>query len=750
MEVEHDIPNLNPRRALISNFDNFEKILKNANIDILLDMYPRTYLPLQTILYHFDNDIEKGFEKLGKNQGLFPDYKDNLIEFDFNYYNVNTKYIHVLYNSEEIKVLDCTFIAAELGFNPISFSNKEMMNYCKQNKLDGFINLKESVNTSSTCYSNMCPVLYLLNRKYSDDKEILSKVKMLGMIDTITPKQKKLNLKDINKLLNLLFCRVYQIIEKREGEFNFDIYGNLYGNMIVSTKNLNLVYYQDYYKLLNLDHTNLKNPCVIDYIKEEIQPEQTDLSILTTNKNIHKTDQDFFDSDENDMEFYLSDKIYDYAFTKLAKKLNVNPYIYSHYHLFSQFPQYKTYTIDLLNNYTIQTIISHLELQIFNDLYTHYKFFRKGDVAINKVNINSVNIQYIFSTKSFLIKKIFTIFSRKKWDEVISILMLKHIDKGINNLFNADHFYHTIVNEKYTKARFLYDDLVKDIIQYQRQQNINLPTIDYNFLKQLLKISKNLPLQEYLSKMLLTIYDKYKEFITNKDKNLMFVDMYAFLAVDDIAAFFMDVAKHLNQSPSLINHYVDITNMDPFKNYKTIKIEGEPTAGLINWFNDLKISILTFIFTNQLATYYKLDKGKFLTMIVEQLIKQQQFQDSLDDVNIDWYDFLINPNFDINSVINIINQIYNNNIMLPYIYEELKIHLSPSRTIEVLDKVRNDNLFEIYIDYLNGDITLDKLKQIIYVEEEHTEEDEGKKNKKKKKKKSKSKSSSTYSLEESI
>src|SRR5438445_3342615 len=186
----------------------------------------------------------------------------------------------VLYNDKRLKLLDVTELSIQLGFNPLYFhfnnqlyevDEQVIYEYCDKNNLDGYINLNKpskysDYNNECFLYQNnnelytLCPTVYLLNnQKYG-----VNLLKMISVI-TLTKNKNYLDLNELHKLRNVLFCTMSHLIEiiddvktkaiisyhilsfhdEKNNEYNFTI--------IYNAKN--------YLDALVINYTNINDTC---------------------------------------------------------------------------------------------------------------------------------------------------------------------------------------------------------------------------------------------------------------------------------------------------------------------------------------------------------------------------------------------------------------------------------------------------------------------------------------------------------
>ncbi len=714
MQVE--LPNLNPLHVLVYNQKEFEDKLNEMDANELLDLCPRYKLPNQTLLYHFSDTLDKNFKYFGSKKRLILDYT-GLKEFHFDFYEYRqANYIHLVYNDEEINILDLSFISVEMGFDiGVYLDNHTLNQYCKKHQLNGFIKLKESADYHIECYrfenKNFCPVLYLRQFEH---------IKMLGEIDTIK-KEKHLTESHVLNLINVLFCNIVQLLFETDKPVILELTNQLYGKTIESNYTLD-IYQGMYYNLLVLSFITPSTPCH-EYIEEELE-----YDVVETVKNIHYAQESFYGMDETLLQYYLSDPIYRHVLSLLAPNINLQPFSYSHYDLITKIPGYEGYTLDVILKHGARAVIQYLERDIIKNLYQYYKKSEKG----HDITLNTVNVDYIPSTFNFIIEKVFDRLTDKN---LVPILELKVIDKQIKRLFNADDLYHLIVPKKYTKAKLLYNDLVNDIINYKRS-DLDLPTITYEYIKWLHQFTENKHLLDFLNQMSQYIYDLYKGFI-REDSGILLTTLVEYLNIENIILFIDGLAKELKISKSLLYHFYDFVQEKEFKYF----LNEDPVPNL---FDNLKIALLTSVFKKELKKVYDVKDKEFFEGMIDKLISQPESQTLLNDETFDWYNFYNKHTIDIDYIDQLLNKLYPNDVMLNIIYNHYNTPLTTKRLTSLLP-LMNQNLFQIYA---KSELSDEKLRLLVHIDEEPEEEE--KKEKTSKKKKSKRKDSKSSSGTESI
>src|SRR4029078_9226597 len=506
MEVE--LPNLNPLNVLVYDIKAFEDKINEVDSVEVLDLCPRYKLTGPTLMYHFSEEEDKNFKHFGSKTKSILNYK-GLTDFYFNFNDyIDYNFIHVLYNNDELNVLDLSFISAEIGVDiGVYFDNNTLNKYCVKHKLDGFIKLKRSVSYNIQCYTvdstNFCPVLYCKD---------FTKIKMLGMIDT-KKKDKYLDYEQISTLINILFCNIVKLIRtETDKAVSLTLTDQLFGKMIDTNYDLTDIYRGMYYNSFRLSFINLVNHCH-DYLHEDLSYDHLPTDYLSTLKPIHYQSEPFYDKNDKLMTYYISDMLYRYILGLMAEDLKLQSFTYSHYDLFTSIPGYEGYTLEAIKNNGALSIIQYLEKDIINRLYQFYKQSEKS----YQITLNKINIEYIPSTNNFIIKIIFDYLNKKPLSIAIKILSLSEVDKNIKNFFNADHMYHMIVNKKYNKVKLLYNDLTKDITNYLKNtNNIDLPSISYEYIKWLYRLTEEKKLTNFLQKMSQYLYDLYKGFIKDE------------------------------------------------------------------------------------------------------------------------------------------------------------------------------------------------------------------------------------------
>lgn len=724
--MEND--NLNKQYALLGyNIDIVKDVIVKMTDNKLLSMLPTTTIPKNTLFHYYDklskSDIDKLTLNLGEKQIV--NEEETILPYHYQYTNVTNKQNVdiILFNDKSLKLLDVTQISIELGFNPLYFYFNNILyktdedviyDYCKHKKLDGYINLNEPlsyVDTNNNCplfvhhndITTLCPTIYLLNYKNYG----VTNLNTLGVINLLTKNKSYLDIHQVNKLYNQLFCNISNLIEiisdvKTSPNINNHILSFIHDNQEYDFtkiyKNKNIL------DSLQVDYSNLNDFCEFDCCGQDMN------EIKNLNLPINKVDI-FVDYPINTNK---SADLFKNILNVVSQKHDINDFLLNNYEEIAKIQDYHNLLIYINQAKSIEDIkriIGDLEKHIVNKIYTNYKASNKG----YKGNINFINLQYIPITYKYLINKIMGELEQLDIQEVINIIKNDN-NKNINKYFNIDTFFIDIAYHLYNKPSKLVQDLLNDITTYK-----NGPIINLSYLKTIIKLDDNDELKNKLKQINLEIYDVYKSFIKG---DILFDVLYQFLDVDTIYNYLLSFANKNNLNISLVMYYYDISkqkDMDDY-NLQTLK-----TLKNVDEFEEQLNNIKTFIIVNRtlqvLVKQLNLNPDKpqvknFLMVNIERIIDQY-----LNNINSDLSQFVTNNESQFNVLFNEdlnVNNIYQellnyntNEVMLDYIYKQLKVELINKN--KILKLVKNKNLFDIYLQYLRNEVTKSDLEKAVFV-----------------------------------
>jgi len=769
MEMQNTVINLNPKYMMtLYDIDLMKKTIENMDIKEILKNCPIQTLSKNTLLYHASrSDDYKSL--LGKS----PENKDNdFNEYYFNFLNHYQEIMkdrqsvcEVLWNNEELKLLDLTRITVELGFNPImnnfnEVSMKLLNTYCKKNKIDGIVSFDITYATSDNIQENESNYHYIKDNTAIPISPIVyitydggNKLKNLGAIQ-LKNKREYLTKKEINKLHNILFCNIQKIItygQKINATMNIIINNYSYQIEIIDNKkkeNIDLIF--DIKKkylldLLVLNNSNLTEECDFIFPSNKLMDELTSLSEI---KNVEITYNVELDDDFND-------NVFNILLTNIAINNDINPFIYVNYDKLDNIDYLKIYTYDLINSYyhTMEDI-KRLILNVEKLIITKLNFFDKNST------VNFVNLEYIPDSYNYIKNKILNELNDLPLEEALLIIEGIEKNKNVNKYFDTYQLYHSIIYKKYDKPKKLYQSLLNDLTNYK-----NLPNIDLKWLKLLSKLSDVESQKQYtdfIKNIKLNIYDVYKEYIKGK---LMFYELYNFLGIDALHNYMVNFSQLNNLNTNIILYYNIITKDNKYSITNLIKelkkTDLTDIEFLQQWFEKIKMYIIVSKFYEYIINYYNLNKtdnvDEFINNAIEELINidldsNNSYIKYLLTGNINWID----PIFNFKILIQLFESEYNNEKMLNKIYDLLNITLNNKNLNKVLLLTNNKNLLRIYLQYLNNDISKNDLSNAVFssIVDDYKEskkkisdnEDSDNESKKKSKKSKKKKDEGTESM----
>lgn len=742
MEVDIDVNNLNPKYQLLGYDMNLVKqSVNNLSTEELLSLIPTTNMEKNTLLYTIVNEDQNIGEALTSDNNVIKcSYH---IDFNSNVDNI----VGVVVNTDELKLLDVSQLSAEIGFNPLNYIFKgneqqidedELFSFCKKNKYDGYIKLEENNVNNNNCYiqlkngktSNLCPVVYLIHYK----KMGIRKTLLLGKID-LYKKNNKLSVQDIYTLHTLLLCNISNLYEINN---DIKVIPTITDGKLILSYNPNQDYditrpYEDnkeydinnaytnkgILNILHLNYINLTDECELEinypiYDDNHVSTRQN-VDIYSTNKFISSVSNDLMNK----------------AIEIFSVNNKLNPMLINNYELISTIPGYESLLSQVNNAESldkIKRIFMHLEETIVQHINYHYR----NSVDGYKSTVNFINIQYIKTTYQYLISKVMAQITSKPIEEIISIITNDKYDKKnkVYKFFNVDMLMIQIGYDHYYNHKKLYQGLFDDIASYK-----STPIVKLKFLKFLNQLDDNTYYNNLIQTITTSIYDYYKNFLLG---NISLNELEKFMSINEVYNFIYYFAEKYNINASLLLYYDQILSLPMMSKFNVKDIYNMSLETFISDLNRLKLYILVTKYVTTLVDYYKLSMDKkevsFFTENVEKYLTT--IMDKM-DTNINYYDFL-NSNVS-DDIIRYIINLNTNDVMIDYLYNMFHLPMENKNAVKKL--VRNKKLYNLFIQYLQGNITRTELKNIIYfkpVEEKeiHNEEEKTQKTRRKDEEKS--------------
>lgn len=753
MEIESIIDNtlsndnLHPKYKLIGN--DISVFKENVN-----SMAPKELFKLIPTVTINTNAIFYSNDKLDKKDeiGSLPPAKEDVYKytFDINLPDSKKDVVHVYYNKKDIKVLDFTEVSVVTGFNILHFNlngdtfdieEKVLYEYCKRNKLDGYITLDVS-NKNKNCYVQVeydenvtvCPVVNLVNVDgYGIDKIVL--VGLIGL-----DRKKALSYEELLKLNNLLFCNMNTL-------FNVNI--NIKTIPSITTNNLyHTVHFtyndkeyslDDIYKnkniltILDLNYTNLEDECGFQFYDDNMTEEEID--VLPQNV-------DLFTNKKIDVS--VADKLVDAIFTVIATQNDIDPFLMNNYAVLGEIDGYEN-LVQLVEDAKsidrIKEVFTYLEKDIVTKIKDNYE----------KSDINFGNLEFLPSTYQYIISNVTSAVLKNDIEEVINIINGVELKQyNFMKYFKADLLLIDIGYKKYNTYKKLYQGLLDDVTKYQKN-----PSIDLELIKYLSKINEDGRYKELKNVVYPDIYDGYKQFIKG---NITFDKLYNFLGVDNIYNYIYYFANNNDIQPNILLLYNDIINLPMMKGIKK-NIYQMSMESFKEYLDDMIIDMFIAKIVTDVAKDLKLDISlgnvkRFLNEVVKKYV-DEQIQNSNSEINAmiknpntDFYAFLT-KDINTNDIIKYLSAINSNDVMLDKIYDYLGLKIKNKD--DVLKLLRNKNLYNIFLSHLQHQISKDELKKQVYFtfeEEKKPRRSSNSKREKEQKKTKKSKEPTEEELEE--
>lgn len=699
MEIELN-NNLHPKYTLIGNdVELMKKFVSNISVSEMLPLIPKITINKNAIFYSnsLSSDEVIGSSPVTK--------KFKKFTFDVDLAENKKEITHIYYSKEEIQVLDFTQITAVLGFNVLSFfvegelfqiDDNVILDYCRNNQADGYITL-EPHRRYANCYSDgktgnsVCPTIYLRNKG-------LNSLTLLGMIHL--ERKKELTYDELLQLNDLLFCSINNLFDisiniKTEPIITHGMYHTvkyMYNNKEYDIKKI--LKNKGMLSILDLSYVNLGDGCTFqfyDNIEEIIADPLNDKYDIVTGKEIDSG---------------VADKLVEVIFKNIAKEYNINPFLLNHYTDIAEIDGYEQ-IISFIENASSIDEIKEMFDRLEKDIVDRIRKYDK------KSDINFINLQLLKTTHDYVTRNIVGSIFNNIIEEVISIL------NGIDlkqytflKFLKVDLLIIDICYKKLTNHKIIYQTLLNDVALV-----VMKPSIDMNLIKVMAKITQSEFYKELKALVYPTIYDMYKHFLKG---NVDFNDLYAFLQFDAISNFIYFFANNNDIQITLLQQYNDLIQLPTLKT-AVKNINNMDINQFKAYLDTLSTYIITSKIVNATANVVGLDINlnnvkKFLESNVEKYLSEQidnptsTLNNIKNDTNFDYYKF-INNDLNVEDVINYIENTNDNDVMIEYIYKELKIPLIEKE--KVLRLLGNKNLLDIFVSYLQGEITLGELKKLV-------------------------------------
>lgn len=708
MEIELN-SNLHPKYKLIGNDINIMKrSVSNITARELLRLIPEITINKNALFYHNGRLSDKD-DVIGS----IPKTKNDMVKYTFDIDLAENKkdVTHIYYNKSEIKVLDFTQIAATLGFNVLHFmidgdlfniEEKVLYDYCKRYNLDGYITL-EAHRRYANCYTqinyinntSVCPAVYLVNIKDHGIDHLI----LMGLIHL--DRKKELTYDELLTLNNLLFCNLNNLFNvtisiKTEPIIDHNLYHTIHFIYNDKEYDLNAVYKnKGVLPILDLNYKNLDDVCAFQFYDTIVEE---DYNNITDNKYDIVTDKKINTT--------VADKLINTIFEELSQTYDIDPFLMNNYTSIGEIEGYEQIVEYVENSPSIEDIKSmftRLEKNIFD----------RVKIAYGKSDLDQ-NLYYLQSTYNYITRKVVDAIFKNSIEDVINILNGVDLKKyNFMKFFKVDLIIIDIGYHKYKTYKILYQGLLDDITVYKKTSSIDLELIKY--LSTLIdnNIYGNLKKEVYGS-----IYDVYKQFL--KDA-VSFGDLYRFLHVDDIYNFIYYFANNNDIPLTLLIQYNDIIRLPMLKNYPK-SYQNMNLDEFKEYLDRLSTHIITAKIVESVGDSLGVDIAlnnvkKFIEYNVEKYLETQiddpdsAFNTIKNDINFDYYNFIMND-LSINDVLGYIEDINKNDDMVDYIYKYLKLPIQNKDKIVRL--LENKNLYNVFINHLQGDITNNELKKMVY------------------------------------
>jgi hypothetical protein len=725
--------NLNKQYALLGyNINIVKDIVKTMDDKKILPLLPKITLPKNTLLHYTTkqhDDIILGVTHKDDDEQFLP-YSYNIpnpIDLVPLKHNVDI----ILTNDKELQLLDVTNVSIELGFNPLYFYINDTLyqtdediiyDYCKKHKLDGYINLNKPItlNEFNQCpyfihndVQSICPTIYLIKNEV---------VKTRGVIELTNKNKKYLTEQELTKLYNVLFCNLSYLIENLNDVKTKPVIDN---HIIIFYDNekpydfTKIYQNKDYLDALTINYTNLKDECDFDCCGHMIE-----IKSVNPPKNV-----DIYVDYEIDVN--ASKKLFKTILSDISDKNNINSFLFQNYDKIATIKGYENLINLISGSNSIEQvgyIINELEKNIINTLYTNYKSSPKS----YKNTVNFINLQYLPTTFQYLSSKIMDVLSSISTDDVVKIIQ-GEINKTIVQYFNIDYLMIDMNYKLYKKPSKLYQDLLNDVTKYKQE-----PVINLDYVKTILRLNDDEDTKNNIKQVYNDIYDIYKTFLKG---TIQFNKLYHLLKVNELHNALFNFTQQYNLNVSLIMNYNELSSLPDMEQYNLDTLKELSLEEYEELLDELKLHIIKTKLLQQLSQFFALNKDKslvknFLDTNINRIVnnylsnKDSDFNMFLQNTEADFYKFMIS-NIDISTIVKDIINYNTNDVMIDYIYNQLKIPLINKQ--KILKFVKNKNLFDIYLSYLRSEITKVDLEKAIFVNLNKEEKEEKEKEKKEKK-----------------
>jgi hypothetical protein len=735
-KMEHlENQNLNPQYALLGyNINVAKNIVKNMSDSKILSALPTKVIEINTLFFYTDKLSDKELDnlKLGESQKV--DKETTQLEYSLHFLNHFDEIIKnkqntniVLYNTEILKLLDVSNLSIQLGFNPLYFhldgqliemDDQVINEYCKRHELDGYINLNKPsiyLDYSNECllYKNndnlltLCPTVYLINKK----KYGLNHLKILGVISLTKKNKVYLEVSELTKLHNILFCTLSHLIELTD---DVKTKADLTNHVLTFYENgkeydfTKIYSHKNYLDALLINYTNINDVCEFECCVQDMIEIKT--NVIPTKPNLEVFTNQIIEN-------HAADKLFKIILNNFATQYDINSFLFNNYTQISTIPKFSE-----LNNYIqqaqsmedIKKIFKDLETEIINTLHANYKANQNN----YKTTLNLINLQYIPTTLSYLSNQILSILETVTIDDVITIINgednpnLHKSIKAINNYFNVDSFYIDITFHQYKKPQSLLQDLLNDVTSHKHKPKINL-----DYLKIITKLNEDDMLKEEIKKIYSYIYDLYKSYIKGE---ILYGQLYDLLKIETLHNYLYQFAIQNEFNAPLVMNYNELTTQKDLNQYNIKTLKDLTLEEFGEQMKTIKLNILMNKTLNELANFLKLNQEydnvkNFLMINIERFINHyldnpnSELSLLMNDYDVDFSFVTVN----IEKIYNDIIQHNTNEVMIDYIYKQLKQTLMNKS--KILRLIKNKNLFEIYLQYLRHEINKADLEKAVFV-----------------------------------
>lgn len=717
MEIELN-NNLHPKYKLIGNdVELMKQFVSNMSLKELFTTIPVIAINKNAIFYN--NSLDS------IDIGSSPATKNNFKKFTFDIDLAENKkeITHVYYNKEELQVLDFTQVDVAVGFNVLDFmvdgeefrfEEKKIVDYCRDNKLDGYITLTPH-RRYANCYStgngsSICPTIYLRNRA-------LENLILLGLIHL--KRKRELTYDELLILNNLLFCNINNlfdininikteaiikhIVKNEPSSFSRALYHTVQFMFNDKEYDLSTIFNtKGMLSILDLSSANLGEECGFQFY-EGIE----DIDSININEKY-----DVITGKEIDTS--VADKLMDAIFENIANEYGISAFLMNNYETIAEIEGYEP-IIEYVNNAPGIDEVKGMFVRLEQDIVYRLRQYKKSD-------IDFINLQLLKTTYDYITKNIVDAMFRNDIEEVINILNGIELKQyNFLKLFKVDLLVIDISYKKLYKHKIIYQTLLNDVALVVQKPSIHLEMIKY-----LAILDNNNIYKEAKQKVYSSIYDVYKNYL----KGLIdFNSLNVFLETESIYNFIYYIANNNNIQINLLQQYNDLIQLPLLKDaVKSIKDMDMET--LKEYLDTLSTYIITAkiaqsvsealglnIGLNTVKNFISKNVGDYLVNQIND--RKSAFNDIKNNVAFDYYQFIKEP-LGVGNVIDYIESVNTNEEMIEYIYKDLKIPLHDKD--KVLKLLKGKKLYDIYISYLQEEITKEELKKLVSFTFEKEEE----------------------------